>query len=61
MEKNSTVGNVGTIKGDGWEEALMDGTLNTYTMKQTTNQNRKKLSNSKKNLHDDSFMDSYKV
>lgn len=42
MEKNSTVGNVGTIKGDGWEEALMDGTLNTYTMKQTTNQNRKK-------------------
>lgn len=41
MEKNSTVGNVGTIKGDGWEEALMDGTLNIYTMKQTTNQNRK--------------------
>lgn len=34
MEKNSTVGNVGTIKGDGWEEALMDGTLNIYTMKQ---------------------------
>lgn len=36
MEKNSTVGNVGTIKGDGWEEALIDGTLNiyTHTMKQ---------------------------
>lgn len=60
MEKNSTVGNVGTIKGDGWEEALIDGTLNiyTHTMKQIKIE---KISNSKKNLHDDSFMDSYEV
>lgn len=41
MEKNSTVGNVGTIKGGGWEEALMDGTLNIYIHNET-NQNRKK-------------------
>lgn len=43
MEKNSTMGSVGTIKGDGWEDALMDGAQHVYN---EINQKKEKISNS---------------